>query len=105
MSNLQTYGDENLTICEEYENLGYKSIMINVGISLFVVILNEILTRVSVKMITWIGFSTFSEQYTSISNCIFVLTFFNTGIIVLLANADLSEAFKGIPLIATVFNG
>jgi len=79
--------------------------MINVGISLFVVILNEILTRVSVKIITWIGFSTFSEQYTSISNCIFIVTFFNTGVIVLLANADTSEAFKGFPFIATVFNG
>jgi hypothetical protein len=102
---LQTYGEDNLKICQEYDNLGYKSIMINVGISLFVVILNEILTRVSVKMITWIGFSTFSEQYTSISNCIFVLTFFNTGVIILFANADLSEAFKGFPLLANIFNG
>lgn len=79
--------------------------MINVGISVFIVILNEILTRVSVKMVTWIGFSTYSEQYTVISNCIFILTFFNTGIIVLFANADLSEAFKGFPIIENVFNG
>jgi len=55
-------------------------------------LLNEILTRLSVAMINWIGFDTHSEKYTKISNCIFILTFVNTGIIVLLANADLSEA-------------
>ncbi len=82
--------------------MGLKSLMVNIGISLFVVILNEILTRISVKMITWIGFSTYSEQFTSISNCIFILTFFNTGVIVLFANANLGQA---ISFLAGVFNG
>lgn len=74
----------------------------NIGISIFIVLINELLTRLSVTMITWIGFGTHSEKYSKISNCIFILTFANTGIIVLLANADLSEA---IPAMAKLFDG
>jgi len=66
------------------------------------VILNEILTRLSVKLISWIGYSSHSDKFTSISNCIFISTFFNTGIILLFANADLSEA---VPALANIFNG
>lgn len=53
-------------------------------------------------MISWIGFDTHSEKFTKITNCIFILTFVNTGIIVTLANADLSEA---LPTFGHIFNG
>jgi hypothetical protein len=53
-------------------------------------------------MISWIGYDTHSEKYTKITNCIFILTFVNTGIIVLLANADLSEA---LPALGQILDG
>lgn len=50
----------------------------------------------------WVGFESHSEVYTRVSISIFVSTFFNTAVVILLANADLSEA---IPPLAGIMNG
>lgn len=55
-----------------------------------------------VALMEWVGFESHSEVYTRISIAIFVGTFFNTAIVILLANANLAEA---IPVLAGVFNG
>ena len=53
-------------------------------------------------LLSWVGFTSHSEVYTRISVQIFFATFFNTAIVILLANANLAEA---IPFLKGVFNG
>lgn len=42
-------------------------------------------------LITWIGYDTYSEQMTRIINGVFIVLFFNTGILLLLVNANLTD--------------
>jgi hypothetical protein len=70
--------------------------LLDVSISIFIVILNILLTRLSVYLVEWVGFHTHSEIYANVSICIFITTFFNTAIVVLLANANLSEVLPFI---------
>lgn len=50
----------------------------------------------------WVGFESHSELYMRISVCIFCATFFNTAIMILLANANVEET---IPFLSGIFNG
>ena len=43
----------------------------------------------------WIGYDTHSEVMTKITNGVFLVLFFNTGILILLADANLSEVGSG----------
>ena len=40
---------------------------------------------------TWTGFDTHSTLVTAITNAVFIAQFFNTGILILLVYADLSQ--------------
>jgi uncharacterized membrane protein len=44
-----------------------------------------------IKLIGWIGEDTWSKQLTSITNMVFIAQFFNTGILLLIVNGNLSE--------------
>lgn len=48
-------------------------------------------------MVQWVGQDTWSKQLSSITNGVFIAQFFNTGILLLLVNANLTE-HTGIPL-------
>jgi len=50
----------------------------------------------------WVGFESNSEVYMRISICIFLATFFNTAVVILMANANLAEA---VPFLSGIFNG
>ena len=69
---------------------------------MFIVVTNVILTNLTVNQVNKIGYPTHSKTYTQISFYIFVATFFNTGVVILIANAALGEK---IPLVAMVFSG
>ena len=64
--------------------------------------LNKVLTILSVKWITWIGYDTHSRTMTNITNGVFIAQFFNTALLILLVNANLEET---IPPAGTIFNG
>lgn len=53
--------------------------------------MNTILKTVTIKMITWVGEDTMSERLTSITQGVFLAQFFNTGWVLLLVNANLTE--------------
>jgi len=55
--------------------------------------LNYIITKIVVRLLSWVGFISNSELFMRISVSIFFTTFFNTAVVILLANADLKEAF------------
>lgn len=46
--------------------------MITNAITAFVVVVNMILSELTIRMITWIGYDTHSEMMTKITNGIFV---------------------------------
>jgi hypothetical protein len=51
------------------------------------------LTKLTVVLVEWIGYDTHSKVYAKISDFIFYATFFNTAIVILLANAAIGEKF------------
>jgi len=52
---------------------------------------NIILKNIIIAAIKWVGEDTNSEQLSSITNGVFVAQFFNTGILLLLINGNMSE--------------
>ena len=56
-----------------------------------IILVNFILKSVIVKLIEWVGEETESEQLCSIANFVFAAQFFNTGLLLTLTNANLSE--------------
>lgn len=65
-------------------------------------VVNTILTEITIRWISWIGYDTQSEMMTKITNGIFIAQFFNTGLIYLLVYANFSDT---IPYLAQWFRG
>lgn len=76
---------------------------IGISVSLFIVIADELLEYISDIIIDWIGFHSRSELAMRKKNIIFFLTFFHTGILLLLINANFSGT--GIPILGYIFHG
>jgi hypothetical protein len=68
----------------------------------FIIVLNIFLTKLTVWLVEWIGYDTHSKVYSKISDFIFYATFFNTAIVILLANAAFGEK---LPFLAKIFTG
>lgn len=82
---------QNVDICFEYLKDKGLSLLLGNCVAFFIIGVNTILKIVIIKLIQWIGEDTYSLQLTSITNKVFVAQFFNTGILLLLVNANLSE--------------
>jgi len=61
------------------------------SVSIIIVIVNTILKFATIYGIYWVGEDTNSEQLTSITNGVFIAQFFNTGILILLVNGNMTE--------------
>lgn len=61
------------------------------AITLIITVINQVLTAVSIGLITWIGYDTHSEMLTKITNGVFAAQFFNTAILILLVYSNLEE--------------
>lgn len=72
------------------------------GITVFIVVINVALKMTSIELITWIGYDTYSELMTRITNGVFIVLFFNTGLLMTLASANLADVS---PFLAKFFNG
>jgi hypothetical protein len=80
-----------LTMCKFYFTDVWTSALIGYSISFLIIAINLILKKVIIKLITWVGEDTLSEQIASITNGVFYALFFNTGILITLVNANLTE--------------
>lgn len=67
-----------------------------------IIAINTILKMMIIALITWIGYDTVSEQMTKITNGVFIALFFNTGILLVLTNANLSDLSENL---GKVFSG
>ena len=71
-------------------------------VSYGIVIFNIIIREVNIRLITKIGYHTESEQTSAIFVAIFLSTFLNTGLLILLTGANTKETFLSwIPLRGT----
>lgn len=78
-------------ICGQYSEFQTEKLLLGQGITVFIVALNKVLQVVSIRLITWIGYDTHSELLTKITNGVFVAQFLNTGVMILLVNANLGD--------------
>lgn len=67
-----------------------------------IIVINMILKDITIRLITWIGYDTFSELMTKITNGVFIALFFNTGILLLLVQANFGEVST---FLGTIFSG
>jgi len=64
--------------------------------------IDVILRLTAIELFTWVGYDTYSELMTKIVNGVFLVLFFNTGVILVLVQANLSDVSDGL---SNVFDG
>lgn len=72
-------------------------------ITVIIVVFNTILKKSTIALLTWVGEDTYSARLASITTGVFVAQFFNTGILLLLVNANLKEHLP--KYLAVMFQG
>lgn len=78
------------------------TLFISNGITIVIIGVNLILKKVTIILVKWIGYDTHSEVMAKISKAVLVAVFLNTGILILIVNADLSEVSK---VLGKIFHG
>jgi hypothetical protein len=81
----------------------FKGKMLGMGMSVIIVATNLILRMIMITLIKWIGEDTHSQQLKSITNGVFIVQFLNTGILLLLVQANLQEYH--LPYVGSIFDG
>ena len=82
---------EEVPVCKMYFSDKLMSMILGTSISFIIIFVNVILKMSIINLITWVGEDTVSEQLSSITNGVFYAQFFNTGILILMVNANLTE--------------
>jgi hypothetical protein len=72
--------------------------MVSYTVMFVIIAINIVLKMITIELITWIGYDTYSELMTQITNAVFYSLFFNTGILLVLVNANLDEISWGLGL-------
>lgn len=75
-------------LCYTYQYDMKLGLVLTNTVTILVTVTNIIIRTINIKLINIIGFSTKSEQVSLIMRSIFWTTFINTGIIVLMTNAN-----------------
>ena len=93
------YGDDALPVCEDYLSSYFTTLLLTNAVMVTIIAINYILKMACISLITWIKYDTYSEQMSKIVNGVFIALFFNTGILLLLTNAnvaDVSDWLSGV---------
>ena len=96
--------DEGLPVCKDYLDSLFVTFAMSNAVMVTIIVINIILKEITIALITWIGYDTFSELMTKIVNGVFISLFFNTGILLILVNANFSEVSLGLGL-TSAFKG
>lgn len=78
-------------ICNKYVWDQWMSLVYSNSVSYMIVGINYVLRLFIIKLIIYIGKDTESEQTRLITNGVFIVQFFNTGLLLLAVNANLEE--------------
>lgn len=68
----KAYGADDQQICADYSFYAYLALGIGNAITIFIVVVNTILTMIAISLITWVGYDTHSEMLTKITNGVFL---------------------------------
>ena len=74
------------------------------AVTVTIICMNYVLKKVAMILIAWIGYDTYSELMVKITNGIFIVLFFNTGLLITLVNANLSDIAMS-EFLRKIFNG
>ena len=89
--NATTYNYTHDPICNRIFEDKMKTLSANQAVTIGIVAINFILRMIIIKLIIYIGKDTESEQTRLITNGVFIVQFFNTALLLLLVNANMSE--------------
>ena len=89
-SSLGDFADSS-KLCHNYQLDMKGGYSISELVSVAVTVVNTIIRTINIILIKFIGYHTESSEITAIMVSIFVATFFNTAILLLLADADLTQ--------------
>jgi len=78
-------------LCYQRFNQYVTGYAISESVTVVITIVNTIITMLCKFMISKVGYHTITGEITAITMSIFIATFFNTAILLLLADADLSQ--------------
>lgn len=98
-----TDSSKNAPVCREWLEDTFKIKGMVIAISIGINIVNFLLKTSLITLVGLIKQDTLSGQMNSIKIGVFLTQFFNTGILLILAGANLSET--RIPILTEVFNG
>ena len=86
-----TYGHpQGRLICSEYSSIvSWTFLKLNL-LKYFIIIVNFVLRTICIALVAWIGYSTETVKLRETTKVTFIVQFFNTAILLLLVNADLS---------------
>lgn len=87
---LSSLAQEGVTLCETYAKDTSTGLLLTNLVTVLVSIINIVIRKLNIFLISKVGFHTESGETSLIMQSIFVATFINTGIILLLTNANLS---------------
>jgi hypothetical protein len=82
---------EPTDICVNILEKKFLGIAVASSISFVIIAINIILKKFVVDLLTWVKEATNSEKLASCTNGVFVVLYINTGFLLLLANANLTE--------------
>ena len=85
------YGPNFTKVCQEYIDTKLPMYLASNSITVVITLINLVIREVTVKLIKRIGYDTHSQLMTEITNGVFAAQFFNTGILILLVYANLTE--------------
>lgn len=82
--------DKN-NVCHAWFSQAYGGYAIGESVTIAITVVNIIIRSLCIWMIKKVGYHTETGEITAIMLTIFVATFFNTAVLLLLADANLSE--------------
>lgn len=78
-------------ICNIYTNVLHTGLAVSSSISFVIIAINLILKKFVIDLLTWVKEATKSEMLASITNGVFITLYLNTGFLLTVANANLTE--------------
>ena len=84
--------DKNGTdVCEDLASKQGKVYLLTSGLSYLLIGLNVVLRMVCIMIVDWIGYPTETKRLSQTTTVTFIVQFFNSGVLLLLINANLAE--------------
>eukprot|EP00354_Favella_ehrenbergii_P005353 CAMPEP_0170455478 /NCGR_PEP_ID=MMETSP0123-20130129/3432_1 /TAXON_ID=182087 /ORGANISM="Favella ehrenbergii, Strain Fehren 1" /LENGTH=116 /DNA_ID=CAMNT_0010718635 /DNA_START=417 /DNA_END=766 /DNA_ORIENTATION=- len=99
---LYEYDGEKYAVCSDFFSSKGQTLILANGIKGSIVGINFVMKSIIVKLVTWIGYDTHSEVMTKITNAVYYVLFFNSGLLLLLTDANLSDVS---PTLGVIFQG